>query len=136
MSWFNRAKWYRTEYIKIIYKPIRVKKLIFMMKGRKAFILFTEKIKWLLLLIIPCVLLIEFTSEKQPYFWDNRYDPSYAYLLNGLNLSLTHGNVGHIDHPGTTVQVMAAFIIKVTYQFRNKSIPLSLIHISEPTRPY
>ncbi|NVN94429.1 MAG: hypothetical protein HXX18_03990 [Bacteroidetes bacterium] len=96
-----------------------------MMKGRKAFILFTEKIKWLLLLIIPCVLLIEFTSEKQPYFWDNRYDPSYAYLLNGLNLSLTHGNVGHIDHPGTTVQVMAAFIIKVTYQFRNKSIPMA-----------
>ena len=96
-----------------------------MMKERKTFILFIEKIKWLLLLIIPCVLLIEYTSVKQPYFFDKRYDPSYAYLLNGLNLSLTYGNVGHTDHPGTTVQVMAAFIIKATYQFRDKSIPMA-----------
>jgi len=96
-----------------------------MMELRKAFILFTQKIKWLLLLIIPFVLLIEYTSEKQPYFWDLRYDPSYAYLLNGLNLSQSHGNIGHTDHPGTTVQVMAAFIIKATYQFRDKSIPMA-----------
>lgn len=92
------------------------------MKESYSLVHFIEKIKWILLLIIPCTLLIEFTGVKQPYFWDLNYDPSYAYLLNGLNLSLSHGNVGHTDHPGTTVQVMAAFIIKATYQFRDKSI--------------
>ena len=95
------------------------------MKERNSLVHFIEKIKWMLLLIIPCTLLIEFTGVKQPYFWNKQYDPSYAYLLNGLNLSQSLGNIGHTDHPGTTVQVMAAFIIKATYQFRDKSIPMA-----------
>ena len=102
------------------------------LNDRIDFVFFTKKIKWLILLIIPCVLLIEFTAVKQPYFWDMHYDPSYAYLLNGLNLSLTHDNVGHTDHPGTTVQVMSAIIIKVTYQFRDKSIPMAEDVLSYP----
>ena len=78
-----------------------------LMKESYSLVHFIEKIKWILLLIIPCTLLIEFTGVKQPYFWDLNYDPSYAYLLNGLNLSLSHGNVGHTDHPGRDLKLLA-----------------------------
>lgn len=38
------------------------------------------------------------------------FDPSYAYLLNGL--TLLYGNVpGHVDHPGTPLQVFCAIVI-------------------------
>jgi hypothetical protein len=37
-------------------------------------------------------------------------DPDYVYLLNGLNL-LTFHAPGHYDHPGTTVQIIAALSI-------------------------
>lgn len=48
-----------------------------------------------------------------PYFL-NYYDPSYVYLINSLNL-LQLSSVGHFDHPGTTVQIMGAIILKLKF---------------------
>jgi len=73
--------------------------------------------RWVLLLLIPSVLIIEFTFIEQDNFWNNHYDPSYAYLMNGLNLAVNHGDIGHTDHPGTPVQMMVAVIITTTYCF-------------------
>ena len=48
-----------------------------------------------------------------PYFL-NYYDPSYVYLINSLNL-LQLSSVGHFDHPGTTVQILGAIILKLKF---------------------
>ncbi|MEP7146582.1 MAG: hypothetical protein ABI792_06195, partial [bacterium] len=50
--------------------------------------------------------------SRGEFFLTNRCDPSYVYLLNSLNLSRMNGlGVGHIDHPGTTVQEAGAAVI-------------------------
>ncbi len=71
-----------------------------------------------LLLILPVILLISAGLQKYaqgPYYL-NFYDPSYVYLINGLNLAQLEGfGVGHFDHPGTTVQVISAAVVKFYY---------------------
>ncbi len=39
------------------------------------------------------------------------YDPDYTYMLDALNLARMK-NIGHIDHPGTTVQAAGAIVLK------------------------
>ncbi len=86
-----------------------------------------------ILLLVPTIILINIFYTGQTEFWKGKYDPSYAYLLNGLNLATTGGNIGHIDHPGTTVQVSSAIIIKIVYEFRNPddSLQSDLLHNPE-----
>jgi hypothetical protein len=44
----------------------------------------------------------------------HRIDPNYAYLINALKiLNLT--TLGHVDHPGTSVQWLGALVLKVSY---------------------
>lgn len=38
------------------------------------------------------------------------YDPAYIYLFNGLNI-LKFATPGHVDHPGTPLQVLSGLII-------------------------
>ena len=38
------------------------------------------------------------------------YDPAYTYLFNGLNI-LKFATPGHVDHPGTPLQVLSGLII-------------------------
>lgn len=71
----------------------------------------------LLLLLIPVSVLI-FRANANKTYWQASYDPSYSYLLNGLNLAYEHGNVGLYQHPGATVHLLSAAIINLTYKFR------------------
>ncbi|MBK8982277.1 MAG: hypothetical protein IPM38_08130 [Ignavibacteria bacterium] len=70
------------------------------------------------LLILPVILFITaglLKFAQGPYYL-NFYDPSYVYLINGLNLAQLEGfGVGHFDHPGTTVQVISAVVVKFYY---------------------
>jgi hypothetical protein len=78
--------------------------------------------KYLLLLIVPVLFWISGTllKEAQGPYYLNFYDPSYAYLINSLNLAQMNGyGVGHFDHPGTTVQTAGAVIVKIFYSLRN-----------------
>jgi hypothetical protein len=51
-----------------------------------------------------------------PFYVRLDMDPSYAYLFNGLGL--LHGLMpGHTDHPGTTVQELAAITILFRWLF-------------------
>lgn len=51
-----------------------------------------------------------------PFYGASRFDPAYAYLFNGLGL--LHGLMpGHTDHPGTTVQELAAITILFRWLF-------------------
>jgi len=57
----------------------------------------------LLLFCLPLVL----KSYLGPYFLGYNMDPEYAYLLNSLNI-INRIPPGHIDHPGTTVDLLGA----------------------------
>lgn len=63
------------------------------------------------------------------------YENGYVYLLNGMGL--IHGYVpGHIDHPGTPVQVIAGAIAYVTWllrsAFANAATNFDAAVLSEP----
>lgn len=74
----------------------------------------------LALAIIPAILLITVASMYvlvSPLYAgapNYDYDPAYIYLLNAM--SIMHGYVpGHIDHPGTPVQILSGAILAVTW---------------------
>jgi hypothetical protein len=74
--------------------------------------------RWLLLLIplavlVLCILVV---IERSPFFasW---YDPVYCYLLNGLNIATGHFHVGHVDHPGTPLQLYTAALLRFFHLF-------------------
>ncbi|MBK8554198.1 MAG: hypothetical protein IPL53_25380 [Ignavibacteria bacterium] len=73
------------------------------------------------LLILPVLFFITSYLLKEyqgPYYTNSQYDPGYVYLISSLNLSQMSGyGVGHIDHPGTPVQVIGAVVIKLGYLF-------------------
>jgi len=67
-----------------------------------------------ILLIIPIILF--YTSFKvikvrDKDWYSSGYDPSYAYLYNSLNMADLK-LVGHVDHPGTTMQVIGGVILR------------------------
>ena len=78
-----------------------------------------KKANYLLLLILPLVLVVTsvfLNRARGPYWLGGNLDPEYVYLLNAANLAGLKG-VGHIDHPGTPVQVLGAVTIRVLYFF-------------------
>jgi len=69
--------------------------------------------------VVPCLLIllgIVLRAAAGPF----ESDPDYAYLLNGLGLLTLH-SPGHYDHPGTTVQIIAALVTLPAWLF---SVPL------------
>ena len=50
-------------------------------------------------------------------------DPEYIYFMSGLTLSDGNLKLGHIDNPGTPLQVLVALIFKLTYFFRSTPVP-------------
>lgn len=75
-----------------------------------------NRLAYILLIIFPVSLYITGTILRnvQGPFYLNFYDPGYVYLINSLNLAQLSGfGVGHFDHPGTTVQVLGAFIVRI-----------------------
>ncbi|MBK9332806.1 MAG: hypothetical protein IPM96_10505 [Ignavibacteria bacterium] len=87
------------------------------------------------LLILPVILFISAGLLKYaqgPYYL-NFYDPSYVYLINGLNLAQLEGfGVGHFDHPGTTVQVISAVVVKFYYAVSSSGIDIVSDVFSRP----
>lgn len=88
-----------------------------------------------LLLILPVLLFISAGLLKYaqgPYYL-NFYDPSYVYLINGLNLAQLEGfGVGHFDHPGTTVQVISAIVVKFYYALSSSATDIVSDVFSRP----
>lgn len=66
------------------------------------------------LFILPIILFLAaffFKLAGGPYYL-NYYDPGYVYLVNSINV-MQFENVGHIDHPGTSLQIFGAVILKI-----------------------
>jgi len=82
-----------------------------------------KKLYYPLLLVLPVMMALTAVLLKDargPYWLGSNSDPEYVYLLNAANLAGLKG-VGHIDHPGTPVQVLGAVIIRVVHFFNFSS---------------
>ncbi len=51
------------------------------------------------------------------YYYLTTIDPEYAYLFNGALLGQLKIDLGHIDHPGTPLQILIAFISRIIHVF-------------------
>ena len=74
---------------------------------------------YLLLLILPFMMVfttLYLNKAKGPYWVGMNCDPDYTYMLNALNLARMK-KVGHVDHPGTTVQVAGAIVLRTVHFF-------------------
>jgi hypothetical protein len=86
---------------------------------RKHFLMKIKKLYYPLLLVLPVMMALAAVLLKDargPYWLGSNSDPEYVYLLNAANLAGLKG-VGHIDHPGTPVQVLGAVTIRVVHFF-------------------
>ncbi|MGD2036073.1 MAG: hypothetical protein PVF73_13500 [Bacteroidales bacterium] len=75
----------------------------------------------LLSIILPVLFLffgIVLGISFGPYFLRS-IDPEYAYLFNGLTVARLRFELGHIDHPGTPLQILLAFSIWVVQIFKH-----------------
>jgi hypothetical protein len=75
------------------------------------------------LLVLPVIMALTavfLNDARGPYWLGSNSDPEYVYLLNAANLAGLRG-VGHIDHPGTPVQVLGAVTIKIVHFFNFSS---------------
>ena len=50
-------------------------------------------------------------------------DPEYIYFMSGLTLSDGNLKLGHIDNPGTPLQILVALVFKLTFFFRSTPVP-------------
>jgi hypothetical protein len=47
-------------------------------------------------------------------------DPDFIYLLSGLSMADGHLNVGHVDNPGTPLQIIVAIVTRIVHLFAGK----------------
>ena len=95
-----------------------------------------KKSSFVRLLIVPAIVMTFnfFFVKNQEKFFMNWTDPSYAYLFNGMNLANGTMEVGHVDHPGTTIQMAAAVFIKAIHVVSGKNPDLVTDVLSDPEK--
>ncbi|UCC39581.1 MAG: hypothetical protein JSV96_17675 [Candidatus Aminicenantes bacterium] len=94
-----------------------------------------KKVYYIFLFVLPIVLVLSaaFLNEARGPFWlGSNLDPEYVYLLNSLNLASLKG-VGHIDHPGTPLQILGAITLKVVHFFQaSENVDLHTKVLNQP----
>lgn len=90
--------------------------------------------KMLLLIIFPLIILlcaIKLRLASGPFWLGINNDPSYVYLINFLNV-LNNVSPSHTDHPGTTLQLLGAIVIKfIHFKASFQDILTAVINDSE-----
>jgi hypothetical protein len=77
------------------------------------------------------------SALRGPFYYGDAADPEYAYLLNAVNI-LTLKSPGHIDHPGTTLQVGLAGVVLARHvagcasRDDCKTLPIDVLSNPEP----
>lgn len=95
---------------------------------------FKNKFTYYSLVIIPIALFIISFSLRQsqgPYFLNTHYDPVYPYLISSLNL-VQFSQVTLVEHPGTSVQLIGAAVIKMFYLIDGKNTDIAEDVLSRP----
>lgn len=82
-------------------------------------------------MIVICSILLK--NARGPYYLNLGYDPSYAYLASSLNIATGH-TVGHIDHPGTPLQLLGGVIIKLYFYFSGYSPHIETDVLNNPEK--
>ncbi|MDZ4711352.1 MAG: hypothetical protein SGI89_03395 [bacterium] len=83
--------------------------------------------KYIYLLIIPvCFILysMNLRSAQGYFYYYGLSDPSYVYLINSISMAQLEG-VGHVDHPGTPVQMAGAVVAKIFHAFGHEKDDLA-----------
>lgn len=81
--------------------------------------------------LLAACLLARWTDAKGPFWLANNSDPSYVYLMAGLNLSELH-RTGEVHHPGTPSQVLDAILLRVRHTVVGKgNIADAVLHDPE-----
>ncbi|MBK6962621.1 MAG: hypothetical protein IPH20_01460 [Bacteroidales bacterium] len=86
------------------------------------------------LLIIPVILFLtslDTIQSRNKSWYAGGYDPEYAYLFNSLNMA-TFKLAGHIDHPGTTMQVAGGIVLKVAWNLDPRGEDMATAVLSDP----
>lgn len=65
--------------------------------------------------VVPLLLFIFmlFRLAELHAFFQGWIDPVYVYLMNGLTFALGSNDIGHVDHPGTPLQLFIALLITI-----------------------
>ncbi len=86
------------------------------------------------LIIIPVILFLtslDTIKSRDKSWYAGGYDPEYAYLFNSLNMA-GFKLAGHIDHPGTTMQVAGGIVLKVSWLIDPRGEDLTTAVLSDP----
>ncbi len=75
-------------------------------------------------LLILCVGILLLNTRGMAFLLS--VDCKYAYLYNGLNMGNLRFNLGHIDHPGTPIQLVYALSSRIAHLFTGKGNPYTL----------
>jgi hypothetical protein len=83
--------------------------------------------KILLLLIAPFAyfFLGSYIHQVTGLFSLRSADPEYIYFISGLSIADGKFMLGHIDNPGTPLQVLAALVFRGLYLFRVHQVPFN-----------
>ena len=79
----------------------------------------TRRGKYTAIFVVPLVvfvLAIMMKNAAGPYWLGPNFDPSYQYLINSLHV-LEGKTPSHFEHPGTTLQILGAVVIKAFHLF-------------------
>jgi hypothetical protein len=81
-----------------------------------------KKVNIIILVFLPILFIIIAFSLKNeiPHYFLSCIDPEFCYLFNGLNLANFH-MPWHIDHPGSTLQILSTIVIWIVHLFNNNS---------------
>jgi hypothetical protein len=71
-------------------------------------------------------------AQQQPFWGGRMNDPSYTYLINGLNLATGHAP-DHIDHPGTPVQALVGLTLHALHPGASRA-ELAEVVLNDPER--
>jgi hypothetical protein len=93
------------------------------------------KVRWLYFLVLPALFLVLhliFVRAQGPFFLGSNIDPDYAYLFNSLNIA-TGKSPQHVDHPGTTVQVLGGLVLRLAHPFSSHAEIIEAV-LKDPER--
>ena len=83
-----------------------------------------EKHQNLLLIIVPILYLVAgiYFRLLLGNLSLRSVDPDYVYFMSGLSISEGFLKVGHIDHPGTPLQILIGIIFRIVFLFRGNNV--------------
>lgn len=79
-----------------------------------------QRLNRTMLFVIPGIIVIWtlYLNFHMGPFYLRGIDPEYIYLINGINCAnLDFNKIGHIDHPGTTLQLITGLFFRIIHLF-------------------